>query len=379
MQYGFMGPVKCACLRVMLLLVSLALGACRSDDADTAPVADSPRTDTVAETNQAEVSFPLWAYGVLAPPQPGDQAEPQSQPGPHFRTDVSREEQLRPRSVAGSKVSYTAIELSDWQHAPDWFPETHGPVPIAITRGPASLGDQTRACGFCHRIHGGGRPENAPVYGLPVAYFLRQIEDFRAGRRHSADPRKPNVPTMIALAQALSDEEALAVAEFWGAQDGGPALRVIESEYAPPVRLRGNLFVKTAEALTEPLIDRILEVPERIPQPGDLDDPRNVHVAYVPRGAIARGRILAETGRRDGPDTTAITLPCASCHGPALTGLGDAPPIAGRSPSYLARQLHGFRTGARRGTLAQQMTPVVALLDAGDLVDLTAYIASLPR
>ncbi len=313
--------------------------------------------------------WPLWAYGVTTPPQPGDTAKPQRAPGPWFRPDLPREEQLRPLQIEGSSRRYTMVELNDWQHTPDWFPEEHGPVPVAISRGPTSLADQTRACGFCHRIHGGGRPENAPVFGLPVAYFLRQIDDFRAGRRHSSDPRKPNVPTMVALARALSDEEARAVAEFWAAQSGGPPLRVIESELAPPVQLHGNLFVRTSEVASEALSDRILEVPEDFEKSGDLDDPRSGYVAYVPVGSIARGRTLVEHG----------PLPCATCHGGDLRGSGDVPPIAGRSPSYIARQLHDFKTGARNGSLASQMQPVVAAIGSSEMLAISAYLASLPR
>jgi len=45
-----------------------------------------------------------------------------------------------------------------------------------------------RQCGehwhsYCHRVNGGGRPENAPVAGLPVEYFLRQLYDFKTGAR----------------------------------------------------------------------------------------------------------------------------------------------------------------------------------------------------
>jgi len=371
--------IACRALAAGLTLVplgaSLALSACTLRVAPAAQATSAPGPGN----SDAGQDWPLWAYGVLTAPKSGDHAVPQSAPGPHFRTDRSREEQLRPLHVEGSSVSYNAIELSDWQHTPDWFPETHGPVPAAILRGPASLGEQTRACGVCHRIHGGGRPENAPVSGLPVSYFLRQIDDFRSGRRRSADPRKPNVPTMIALAQAISDTEARAVAEFWAAQDGGPPLLVIETDRVPPVRLRGNLFVKTAETLSEPIGGRIVEVPENIPQEDDLDDPRHRHVAYVPPGAIARGRVLAETGRRGASSAKPITLACAGCHGAGLTGRGEVPPIAGRSPSYLARQLHGFRTGARHGVMAAPMAAVVAQLEPRDLIDLTAYIASLPR
>jgi cytochrome c553 len=109
------------------------------------------------------------------------------------------------------------------------------------------------------------------------------------------------------------------------------------------------------------------------------DDPRVGFVAYVPPGSIERGRVLAETGRRMGEAGDPVTIPCGTCHGPGLRGLGDAPPLAGRSPSYLARQLHGFRSGARNGTMAGLMKPVVANITAHDMMELTAYLASLPH
>src|SRR5215472_14382609 len=176
--------------------------------------------------------IPLWAYGVAAPPGPGDTADPQRAPGPWFDPAVEHNEQLKPLHIEGSKRSYTLLELNDWQHMADWFPAQHAQVPRVIERGPANLGARTRACGFCHRVLGAGRPENAPVFGLPVAYFLRQLEDFRNDRRHSSDPRKPNVPTMIALAKAISDDEARAAAEYWAGQSGGPHVRVVETKKA---------------------------------------------------------------------------------------------------------------------------------------------------
>lgn len=370
-------------MRIVLLGALSTLAVSTGDGASVVGPAALPSPHATAGTASAHEDsahdWPLWAYGVTGPPKPGDMAAPQSAPGRRFRPDIPREEQLQPLHLDGSHVSYTMVDLDDWQHTPDWFPEQHGPVPSAIARGPESLGDQTRACGFCHRVHGGGRPENAPVFGLPVSYFLRQIADFRAGRRHSADPRKPNVPTMIALANALSDDEARAVAKFWSTQDGGPRVRVIESERAPPTRLRGNLFVKTSEIAIEPLADRIVEVPEDEERSGSLDDPRSGYVAYAPVGSIARGRTLAHTGRRSSSGIEAATLPCANCHGERLTGHADAPPIAGRSPSYLARQLHDFKTGARNGSMAVLMQPVVAGLSADDILALAAYVASLPR
>ena len=93
-------------------------------------------------------------------------------------------------------------------------------MPSVVQHGPASLGPLTRACAFCHKTTGGGRPDNAPIAGLPVPYFLRQLEDFCAGRRHSSDPRKSNTQTMIALAKAMSQDEQVAAATYYSAQRG---------------------------------------------------------------------------------------------------------------------------------------------------------------
>ena len=126
-------PVRGRRFRAFVLVVSLSVCACAGST-----VEGSEATD-----------WPLWAYGVTTLPQPGDTAKPQRAPGPWFRPDLPREEQLRPLQIEGSSRRYTMLELNDWQHTPDWFPEEHGPVPVAISRGPASLGDhRLRKDGF---------------------------------------------------------------------------------------------------------------------------------------------------------------------------------------------------------------------------------------
>jgi cytochrome c553 len=52
------------------------------------------------------------------------------------------------------------------------------------------------------------------------------------------------------------------------------------------------------------------------------------------------------------------------------------PGIADRSPSYLARQLYDFQTGARNGLMAPLMKPVVEKLTAEDMIDILAYVSS---
>jgi cytochrome c553 len=102
-------------------------------------------------------------------------------------------------------------------------------MPNVVAHGPAKLGNTTRGCGSCHLPNGKGRPENAGVAGLPTAYFIRQIQDFRSGKRHSADPRKPNTNTMIELAKSLSDEELKQAAEYFGSMKWTPWISVVEN------------------------------------------------------------------------------------------------------------------------------------------------------
>jgi len=327
--------------------------------------------------------MPLWAYGVTAVPHTGDKARPADAPGRKFDSATDHVEQLRPLHVEGSRRTYSLVDLSDWQNVVDWFPNEHMPMPSVVQHGPASLRTLTRACAFCHKTTGGGRPDNAPVAGLPIPYFLRQLEDFRSGRRKSSDPRKSNVPTMIALAQAMSVDEERAAAEYYAAQWGGPPVRVIETERAPPAHLVGNRYVASGSERTEPLVNRILEVAEDPEQSEKLDNPHFGYIAYVPRGSVMRGlRLITTSGRPDpgasGKKATA-TLACNRCHGADLLGLGDAPPIAGRSPSYLVRQLYDFKTGARDGIRAVLMKPVVACLTPAEMTDIAAYVAALPR
>jgi cytochrome c553 len=52
------------------------------------------------------------------------------------------------------------------------------------------------------------------------------------------------------------------------------------------------------------------------------------------------------------------------------------PPIAGRSPSYVARQLFDMQTGARRGLWSDLMKQAVATMTGDDLVNISAYVAS---
>jgi cytochrome c553 len=324
---------------------------------------------------------PLWAYGFNQPPKPGEKAAPQAPPNRNLRTDQSAEEQNRPRHIAGSRAAFSLMDIRDGQNVVDWFPEDHPPMPDVIAHGPARLGKLRRGCAQCHLPSGKGRPENAQPGGLPMSYIVRQIDDFRSGLRYTADPRKANTNTMIELAKAMTDEELKAAAEYFSSIPFTPWVRVIETDLVPKTHIENNLFLPVAQARTEPIAGRIIEVPENQEQSETYRNPHSGFVAYVPPGSIAKGQDLVTTGGMRVFGDRIVqgkTTACVTCHGPDLMGIGDVPPIAGRSPSYIVRQLWDIQQGTRRGVSSQLMKMIVANLNEEDLVNVAAYVASRP-
>ena len=52
------------------------------------------------------------------------------------------------------------------------------------------------------------------------------------------------------------------------------------------------------------------------------------------------------------------------------------PPLAGRSPSYIVRQILDMQHGFRNGLSVALMMPVVAKLSEEDIINIVAYTAS---
>ncbi|PYR38886.1 MAG: hypothetical protein DMF89_00320 [Acidobacteria bacterium] len=333
----------------------------------------------LAATNPDLTGEPLWAYGFDAPAKPGEKAAPQVPPNRNLRPDQPTEEQTRLRRIEGSVAAYSLVDVRDGQNVIDWFPTDHPKMPNVVAHGPVALGKNTRGCGSCHLPSGKGRPENAAPVGLPTEYFVRQIHDFRNGLRRSADPRKPNTNTMIDLARAMTDEELKAAAEYFGAMPWTPWIRVVETDLVPRTRIRGNLFLPLEEAKTEPLGERIIEMPENEEQAETYRNPRSGFVAYVPVGSLKKGEDLVTTGGMRIVDDKIVqgkTTACGTCHGLDLMGVADVPPIAGRSPSYIARQLFDMQRKTRNGASAQLMKLVIANLTPEDMLAIAAYVSS---
>lgn len=268
-----------------------------------------------------------------------------------------------PLRVPGSDATFTMRQINDLFFAPDWHPSDHPPMPDIVSKGRKP---EVRACGSCHRTDGSGGPENARIAGLPVDYFVQQMEDFKSGARKSSVPGREPVEVMDHTAKAISKEDAASAAAYFSAIKPSPAISVIEAEQAPKTKVTGWHLAIAPEGGTEPIGQRIIEVPDNL-EYFTRRDGRARFRAYVPPGSLRKGQQLvdSESGA------------CRACHGPDLKGLDAIPGIAGRSPSYLMRQLHDFQTGARAGTGGDLMTPIVEKLSTEQLLAIAAYVASL--
>jgi cytochrome c553 len=304
---------------------------------------------SVLSASASAEAFPDWAFPtcpkILAPPAA----------------------ETAPLQIPGSQQSFSAHDIREISITKDWFPSDHGSLPLVIAR---SHAPDKYACGYCHLPDGAGRPENAKVSGLPAAYIVMEVNALRGEQRRSArGDYKPSLLMRDAVAE-LTDEEIRAAAEYFSQQSAKTFLRVVEQARVPANTEACFVFKRTGHG-TQTLGTTIVEMPDDFAR-FEARDPRVTYTAYVPPGSLARGRALAEDGKR--------TPPCASCHGAGLAGdeYLPGPPLAGRFATYLFRQLYGFKTASRAEEAALEMRAIVAQLSQADMIDLAAYAASLP-
>ena len=302
---------------------------------------------------------PAWAYNVPPAPPPG--ATPPAPAAPAADDGALKQ-------LPGAAGSFTLTQIRDAFGPADWYPSDHPTMPDIVAHGKRP---DVRACSLCHYPNGKGRPENAGVAGLPVSYFLQTMADFRSGARKSAEPRKANTNIMITIAKGMTDDELKAAAQYFGSMKWTPWIKVVEAGMVPKTRVAGGMFLKVEGHETEPIGARIIETPDNVEHTEALRDPHSGFTAYVPPGSLKKGEALVKNGGNG--KTTA----CGVCHGPDLKGLGPVPGLAGRSPSYTARQLYDMQQSARKGVWTELMAPVVAKLTNEDLLAIAAYTASL--
>ncbi len=283
-----------------------------------------------------------WAYPATPKPEPPDS--------------------VVLKQLPGSEKKYTQAQIDDPFNPPDWYPQDHAPMPPIVASG---VKPAVRACAQCHLTSGDGHPESSGVAGLPLNYLIRTMADFKNGHRKGG--RSGN---MIAFAQAISDADIRASAEYFASLKANVFTKVIETDTVPQTYVgAGAMRFVTPGGGSEPIGNRIIVVPQDEAR-AKSRDPRSGFIDYVPVGSIKRGEALVTTGG-DGK-----TMPCGICHGPAFKGLAEVPAIAGRSGIYLVRQLNDMQTGNRTGTWAELMKAAVTKLTAEDMVAIAAYLAS---
>jgi cytochrome c553 len=311
---------------------------------------------------------PPWAYGFTTPVAPGT---PPAEPNPQQVLD-----DVTPHTVPGSKFSFTRAQIANRYGPADWFPEDHPAMPEIVARGKVFAQPQVYACSLCHYPNGKGRPENANITGLTYEYFVQQMMDFRNGARKTSDPRKANTGLMTRFAQMMSEDEIKAAAQYFAAIPVTPWITVVESATVPKAKPQNGMFLRIEGdgAGLEPLGERIIEMPENTHDTEFLRNPRSAFIAYVPPGSLKKGEALVMSGTTANGEKVAA---CTVCHGGDLRGLGPVPTLAGRSPSYLVRQLYDMQRGNRNGLWTPLMASVVANLGPADLLTAGAYLASL--
>lgn len=304
----------------------------------------------------------LVSYAGLAAPQ-GDPPPPWAFMRLQTESDPTPAGKLI--SVPGSALHVTEKVLDDPFDDADWFPEDHPPMPEVVAHGHRP---QLWACGYCHLPTGTGDPAGAPLAGLPAAYIEQQLAEFRAGRRQCAVANTACGKDMPPVARVVSAADAKAAAIYFSKLRYHSRTRVVEVAMVPKTRNGSFFLVRLGSGGEEPIGMRILELPDDAALEGD-GDWRVPITAYVPPGSLARGKRLVASG--------AGALACTSCHGVRLQGAGMVPPLAGRPPTYIVRQLYDIQYGYRRGPAVASMEPEVAHLTALDRIAIAAYIASL--
>ena len=329
--------------------------------ASVAWAAEPPKP--VAAATPASVMAPLEYPDWLFPHPP--KADPAPAPAKPAKPDPDApkpEEELL--EIPDSTEKFTRARIDDPFNAPDWRPASHGPMPEVVAKGRKP---SVMACAFCHTPTGQGRPENSALAGLSASYIKQQLLDYRSGRRKGVGPDTyAPIQNMIKIAKAMTDQEIEDSAAYYSQQKLRRRVYIIESLRIP--RAEPAAWIYYEHGGTEDLDGRLLEVTQDLTRHERRDD-RLEYLAYVPPGAVNRGKRLVLGGEGK-------TVPCTQCHLANLKGNEQIPPIAGRSPTYLLRQMLAFRNGARVNEQSPQMNPVVEKLTLEEMIDIVAYVSS---
>jgi cytochrome c553 len=105
------------------------------------------------------------------------------------------------------------------------------------------------------------------------------------------------------------------------------------------------------------------------------DQIKRLSAFFASQPVTANAPFAADPARVKKGELVAKTASCAACHGAELQGQDTNPRLAGQGSTYLAKQLHDFKGGARRdpqGVMASIATP----LSDDDITNVSQYLAT---
>ena len=266
----------------------------------------------------------------------------------------------KPQPIPGSTRSFTRKQINDYFNTPEWFPNDHPKWPAVVQYGRKPV----IACAFCHLGSGLGHPESANIAGLPAAYMIRQMAEFKRDARKHSEP-------MNIFAKNLTDQEVRESCEYFAALKPRVFYKVSEASMVPQTYLDSEYMrLPRPGGAMEPIGKRIITLPQD-PERIEKLDPYAGFIAYVPPGSLKNGEALVKTGG------AGKTVACDVCHGTDLRGLGEVPRIAGLHPIYIVRQLYKFQDGRNGGAWSPLMKRPVEKLTDDDIIAIAAYLGSL--
>jgi cytochrome c553 len=172
-------------------------------------------------------------------------------------------------------------------------------------------------CATCHSLDGISAMARFPkLAGQRAAYIVKQVRDFRDGRRSNDGGQ------MQASASDIDDDDLARAAAYFASlppppPDGSPATNQVESDRAAALY-------------------------------------------------------------RDGD--AAVGIPgCGSCHEDAGSGRPQGPFLTAQHAAYLAKQLQDWRAGTRTNDAHGEMSAIAAMLSDQDIASLAIFLASKPR
>ena len=106
---------------------------------------------------------------------------------------------------------------------------------------------------------------------------------------------------MVDFAKAMTEAEIAEAAAYYASLPHTVPIKVVETATVPKMRSQEGMWLPHESGTREAIGNRVIETPVNVDRE-QLRDPHAGFIAYVPKGAVAKGRRLAgQAGLRQLP------------------------------------------------------------------------------